>query len=86
VTLNVAGTECVLLRKDVYLRMDPDYDTRPWTIEEMNLLADEAEEMISRREAHERAAQLLAALDKARNTDSVGPLHREDIYYRNVLR
>jgi hypothetical protein len=50
VALNVGGTECVLVRRDIYLRLDPDYDTRPWTTEEMNLLADEAEEMISRRE------------------------------------
>ena len=52
VALNVAGTECVLVRRDIYLRLDPDYDTGPWTTEEMNLLADEAEEMISRRESH----------------------------------
>ena len=53
VALNVAGAECVLVPRDIYLRMDPDYDTGPWTVEEMNLLADEAEEMISRRESHE---------------------------------
>ena len=53
VPLNVAGTECVLVRKDIYLRMDPDYETGPWTPEEMNLLADEAEEMVSRSESHE---------------------------------
>lgn len=52
VALNVAGTECVLVRKDVYLRLDPDYQTGPWTTEEMNLLADEAEEMISQKETH----------------------------------
>ena len=52
VTLNVAGTECVLVRRDVYLRADPDHDTGPWTVEEMDLLADEAEEMISQRESH----------------------------------
>lgn len=52
VPLNVAGMECVLVRRDIYLRLDPDYDTGPWTTEEMNLLADEAEEMISRRESH----------------------------------
>ena len=28
VALNVAGTECVLVRRDIYLRMDPDYDWR----------------------------------------------------------
>jgi len=53
VTLDVAGTECVLIRKDIYLRMDPDYETGPWTVEEMNLLADEADELISRRESHD---------------------------------
>lgn len=53
VALNVAGTECVLVRRDIYLRLDPDYETGPWTVEEMDLLADEADEMISQREAHE---------------------------------
>lgn len=53
ITVTVGGTECVVVRRDVYLRLDPDYDPGSWTIEEMNLLADEAEEMISRREAHE---------------------------------
>ena len=32
---------------------DRDLETTPCTIDEMNLLADEAEEMISQREAHE---------------------------------
>jgi hypothetical protein len=53
VAVTLAGTECVLLRRDVFLRLGPDYDTGSWTVEEMNLLADEAEEMISQREAHE---------------------------------
>lgn len=53
VALNVAGTECVLLRKDVFLRLDKDYETGPWTTDEMNLLADEAEEIITRSESHE---------------------------------
>ena len=53
VALNVAGTECVLLRRDMYLRMDPEYETGAWTLEEMDLLADEAEEMISKRESHD---------------------------------
>ncbi len=51
--LNVDGMECVLVRRDVYLRMDSDYETGPWTEEEMNLLADEANEIISQRESHE---------------------------------
>jgi hypothetical protein len=53
VALNVAGTECILVRKDIYVRLDPDYDSGSWTTEEMNLLADEAEEIISQRETHE---------------------------------
>ena len=52
VALNVAGTECVLVRRDIYLRLDPDYDAGSWTTEEMNLLADEAEALISQRESH----------------------------------
>jgi propanediol utilization protein len=51
VALNVAGTDRILVRRDVYLRLDPDFETGPWTIEEMNLLADEAEELISQKEA-----------------------------------
>ena len=53
IAVTVSGTECVLVRRDVFLRLERDYDTGPWTIEEMNLLADEAEEMISRRESDE---------------------------------
>ena len=52
VAVNVAGTECVLVRRDIYLLMDPDFDAGPWTIEEMNLLADEAHEIISQHESH----------------------------------
>ena len=26
VSLTVAGTDCVLIRKDVYLRLEPDFD------------------------------------------------------------
>jgi hypothetical protein len=53
VALNVSDTECVLVRKDVYLRMEAEVDSTPWTTEEMNLLADEAEAMIARMEGHE---------------------------------
>lgn len=52
IALTVGETECVLVRRDIYLRLDPDYDTGPLTLEEMNLLADEAEEMISQRETN----------------------------------
>ncbi len=36
--------------------------------------------------ASDRAAHLFAALDKARNTEPVGPLRREELYDRKVLR
>jgi hypothetical protein len=49
VPLVVAGNRCVLIREDVYR----DIDASPWTIEEMDLLADEADELISKTEAHE---------------------------------
>lgn len=51
VAVNVGGTQCVLVRRDIYLGLNPDHDTEPWTLQEMNLLADEAEEIISRGEA-----------------------------------
>jgi len=34
----------------------------------------------------DRAERLFAAMDKARNTESVGPLRREELYDRQVLR
>lgn len=34
----------------------------------------------------DRAPRLLAALDKARNTESVGPLNRAELYDRDILR
>ena len=34
----------------------------------------------------DRAASLFAALDKERNTEPVGPLRREELYDRKVLR
>jgi len=50
-------------QQSITLRLDgPDWRTHsnktlyrsgPWTVEEMDLLADEAEEMISQRESHE---------------------------------
>lgn len=36
--------------------------------------------------ASDRAARLLTALDKARNTAPVEPLHREELYDRKVPR
>jgi hypothetical protein len=36
--------------------------------------------------ASERAGRLFAALSKARNTETVGPLRREELYDRKVLR
>lgn len=37
-------------------------------------------------DARDRMQQLFAALDKARNTESVGALNRDELYDRNVLR
>ena len=34
----------------------------------------------------QRAAQLFAALDKARNSETVGPLRRAELYDRDILR
>ena len=53
VTVDVGGTQCIVVRKDIYLSLASECDAEPWTLEEMNLLADEAEEIISREEAHE---------------------------------
>ena len=36
-------------------------------------------------DAADRVVRLLAALDKARNVQSVGRLKREELYDRNVL-
>lgn len=36
--------------------------------------------------ATDRVSRLFAALDKARNTEPVGPLRREELYDRQVLR
>jgi hypothetical protein len=33
----------------------------------------------------DRAARLLAALDKARNSETVGPLRRTELYDRDIL-
>ena len=53
VALNLSGTECILVRKDIYRRLEAEIDATPWTTEEMDLLADEAEAMISRMETDE---------------------------------
>jgi len=57
VAVNSAGTACVLVLRDICLGVDLDFDTGPWTLEEMNLLADEAEETISRSECHGHRTQ-----------------------------
>lgn len=51
VSLDVAGTECVVVRKDVFLRLDAEYDAIPLTPAEMDLLADEVDEIVSRGES-----------------------------------
>lgn len=35
--------------------------------------------------ARDRMANLFAALDKSRNTESVGPLNRSELYDRNIV-
>ena len=46
IQLDVGGTMCILLRKDVYDRREGvDYD--PWTKEEMDLLAAETADLLS---------------------------------------
>ena len=52
VSLQVEGTPCVLVRRDVFERLESGIDSTPWTDEEMNLLADEAHEIASRGESH----------------------------------
>ena len=58
VPLTVAGQECVLVRRDAYELLQAEYDSSPWTKEEMDLLADEAERITSESEedelSHER--------------------------------
>lgn len=39
----------------------------------------------SHESARDRMARLFAALDKSRNTESVGPLNRSELYDRNVV-
>jgi hypothetical protein len=46
IQVNVAGTACVLLRKDVYER-DEAVDFSPWTPEEMDLLAAETADLLA---------------------------------------
>ena len=58
VPLTIDGQACVLVRKDVYDGEEPEYDTGPWTKEEIDLLADEADQIISEgEEAYERQAR-----------------------------
>jgi hypothetical protein len=58
----------------------------PGTEVEVTLKPTLATEQGAAVSAAERAAMVFAALDKARNTESVGPLRREELYDRQVLR
>jgi hypothetical protein len=49
----VGRTECVIVRRDVYEWGGRAASPDDWTVEEMNLLADEADAIISRSEADE---------------------------------
>jgi hypothetical protein len=46
IQVNVAGTQCVLVRKDVYERSEA-VDFSPWTPEEMDLLAAETADLLA---------------------------------------
>jgi hypothetical protein len=48
VRVTVGETQCILVREDVY---QDEMDCSLWTEEEMNLLADEANEIISQSES-----------------------------------
>jgi hypothetical protein len=48
--------------------------------------ADPQQPSVSSEQTPSRVRELFAALDKARNTEPVGPLHREELYDRKVLR
>jgi hypothetical protein len=45
VPVDVAGSQCVVLRKDVYDRETLDYD--PWTTQEIDLLAAETVDVMA---------------------------------------
>lgn len=46
VAVTVAGAPCIVLRRDVYERGET-LDYRPWTAEEMNMLAAETAELLA---------------------------------------
>jgi hypothetical protein len=46
IQVDIAGTPCVLLRKDIYDR-DETVDFSPWTPEEMDLLAAETADLLA---------------------------------------
>jgi hypothetical protein len=49
VPLTVAGQECVLIRRDFYERLvEEEYDSGPWTVEEMDLLASQTADLLAR--------------------------------------
>ncbi|MBW3539466.1 MAG: hypothetical protein KY476_04280 [Planctomycetes bacterium] len=51
VRVTIGRARCILIREDVYERKGGDCDD--WTLEEMNLLADEAHAIISQTETDE---------------------------------
>ena len=46
VQVSVGGSECILLRKDIY-ELGEALDFRPWTVEEMDLLAAETANLLA---------------------------------------
>jgi hypothetical protein len=48
VELDFGGQHCVLMTRQAFDRVtSSEYDASPWTVEEMNLLAAEAVELVS---------------------------------------
>jgi hypothetical protein len=56
VAVNVAGQECVLVRKDAYETHQPESDATPWTKAEIDLLADETDRIIAESEESRAAS------------------------------
>ena len=70
VAVTIGGTECVLIRKDVFARLEPDFDAGPWTAEEMNSLADEMHELIASGQGHPACAERIGhVLQKDKNLE-----------------
>jgi hypothetical protein len=52
---------------------------------EVTIVPTRGDESRADASANDRVSRLFAALDKGRNTESIGPLRREEIYDRKVF-